>query len=334
MKPATLASSRENSWILPADGNTSADSNFVYGLPMSNNEDSAKGLDGREGVDRAGGGSGLDDPMLRSGPHGEIGPTLPPAPPASPQRQRDWGPGRGDTELPDFLAGPRARLTELWRAIRIFGELMRGFRALHFVGPCVTVFGSARFAEDHVYYRMAREVGGRLARLGVTVMTGGGPGIMEAANRGTKEAGGHSIGCNIKLPMEQQPNPYLDKFVEFRYFFVRKVMLVKYSYAFVVLPGGFGTLDELFEALTLVQTRKIESFPIVLMGVEYWAPMIDFIRGTLVHQATIDPQDPDLLTVTDDPAVAIAAVMRGMSMHGRAGRGRPRPIRALGENPV
>lgn len=283
---------------------------------------------------RGRGGAGEDDPMLRSGPRGEIGEALPPAPPASPEKQVDWGPGRGDRELPEFLAGPRSRLTEFWRALRILGEVVRGFRALHFVGPCVTVFGSARFAEDHVYYRVARDVGARLAGLGVTVMTGGGPGIMEAANRGAKEAGGHSIGCNIKLPMEQKPNPYLDKFVEFRYFFVRKVMLVKYSYAFIVLPGGFGTLDELFEALTLVQTKKIESFPIVLMGVEYWGPMIDFIRETLVRQATIDPADVELLTVTDDPAVAIAAVMRGLSMHEREARRGPRPIRVLGENRV
>src|SRR6185436_6522026 len=161
-----------------------------------------------------------------------------------------------------LLSGPRARLSELARVIRIAGEFLRGFRRLHFVGPCVTVFGSARFKEDHPYYTLARDIGRRLALAGATVMTGGGPGIMEAANRGAKEAGGYSIGCNIRLPLEQQPNPYLDRWVTFRYFFVRKVLLVKYSYAFVIMPGGFGTLDELFEAVTLIQTRKIESFPV------------------------------------------------------------------------
>ena len=153
-----------------------------------------------------------------------------------------------------FLSGPGKRVSELVRAGRIFTEFLRGFRRLHFVGPCVTVFGSARFPEDHVYYRLAREVGAQLAHAGFTVMTGGGPGVMEAANRGAQEAGGRSIGCNIELPCEQEPNPYLDEWVEFDHFFVRKVMLVKYSYAFVVMPGGFGTMDEIFETLTLVQT--------------------------------------------------------------------------------
>src|SRR3954447_10656899 len=140
---------------------------------------------------------------------------------------------------------------------------MRGFRLLHFVGPCATVFGSARFTEDHRYYKMARELGGRLARAGFTVMTGGGPGIMEAANRGAKEAGGYSVGCNIELPREQKPNPYLDRWVTFRDFGIRKLMLIKYSYAFIVLPGGFGTLDEFFSTATLIQTEKIEDFPLV-----------------------------------------------------------------------
>jgi uncharacterized protein (TIGR00730 family) len=146
---------------------------------------------------------------------------------------------------------------ELIRVLRIMVEFVRGFRALHFVGPCVTVFGSARFKEDHPYYALGREVGRELARAGFTVMTGGGPGIMEAANRGAKEVGGRSVGCNIELPAEQKPNQYLDRFITFHHFFVRKVMLVKYSYAFVALPGGFGTLDEIFETATLVQTGKI-----------------------------------------------------------------------------
>ena len=166
---------------------------------------------------------------------------------------------------------------------------MRGFRKLHFVGPCVTVFGSARFTADHAYYVLAREVGQRLARAGFTVMTGGGPGIMEAANRGAKEAGGYSVGCNIELPQEQKPNPYLDRWITFRHFFVRKLMLVKYSYAFIALPGGFGTLDEIFETATLIQTDKIKDFPLVLVGKEYWRPLLDFLRDRLVEAKTIDP---------------------------------------------
>src|SRR5690348_13721481 len=160
------------------------------------------------------------------------------------------------TEI-QFFDSPQNRWENLIYAISVFLGFIKGFRRLHFVGPCVTVFGSARFKEDHPFYQQAREVGAALANMGFTVMTGGGPGIMEAANRGAKEAGGTSIGCNIILPFEQKPNPYLDQMLEFRYFFVRKVMLVKYSYAFVVMPGGVGTMDELFEALTLIQTRKI-----------------------------------------------------------------------------
>lgn len=219
-----------------------------------------------------------------------------------------WRMGPGGEDVPDFLEGPRARVSEFLRATRIFAEFIRGFRALHFVGPCVTVFGSARFAAGHPYYEMGREVGKRIAKTGLTTMTGGGPGIMESANRGAREAGGRSIGCNIILPMEQQPNPYVDKFVEFKYFFVRKVMLVKYSYAFVVLPGGFGTMDELFEALTLVQTRKIENFPVVLMGESYWRPLLEFLQSTMVAAKTISPEDINLLTVTDSPDVAIKAI--------------------------
>jgi len=177
-----------------------------------------------------------------------------------------------------FLEGPQTRSFELARAVRIFLEFMRGFRALHYVGPCVTVFGSARFKADHPYYDMARDLGARLARVGFTVLTGGGPGLMEAANRGAREAGGRSIGCNIELPTEQRPNPYLDRWITFRHFYVRKVMLVKYSYAFVALPGGFGTLDEMFEVATLVQTGKVKEFPIVLLGQEYWRPLTDFVR--------------------------------------------------------
>jgi uncharacterized protein (TIGR00730 family) len=206
-----------------------------------------------------------------------------------------------------FLEGPHPRRTELWMLLRIFREFFRGFRRLHFVGPCVTIFGSARFKDDHPYYSLAREVGAAVSQLGFTVMTGGGPGIMEAANRGAKEAGGYSIGCNIALPFEQSPNPYLDEMLEFRYFFVRKTMLIKYSYAFVVLPGGLGTMDELFESLTLIQTRKIRHFPVVLMGTDYYAPMINFLESMLAA-GTISSSDLDLLMVTDSVEEAMAHI--------------------------
>lgn len=230
-----------------------------------------------------------------------------------------------------FLEGPRRRLFELARAFRIFGELLRGFRALHFVGPCVTVFGSARFRPEHPHYELARRVGALLAAEGWTVMTGGGPGIMEAANRGAKEAGGRSIGCNIQLPFEQAPNPYLDVMVEFRYFFVRKMMLVKYSYGFIVLPGGFGTLDEIFETLTLVQTGKISDFPVVVMGRAYWEPLLRFVDG-MVAAGTISPEDVDRLIVTDSPEEAVAAVRKCAAKHfGGRLPAPPKPHRILGE---
>jgi uncharacterized protein (TIGR00730 family) len=203
-----------------------------------------------------------------------------------------------------MLAGPRPRLEELWRVIRIAVEFIRGFRKLHFVGPCVTVFGSARFPEDHRWYAMAQQVGAELGRRGFTVMTGGGPGIMEAANRGARDVGAPSIGCNIALPNEQKPNPWCDQTVEFRYFFIRKVMLLKYSYGFVVLPGGYGTMDELFETLTLMQTGKIADFPVVIMGKDYWDELDDFIQRRMIPDGTIDKQDRSLVKVTDDPVEA------------------------------
>ncbi len=241
-----------------------------------------------------------------------------------------WG---KDTRSPQdrrMLAGPRSRTEEFFRVVRICTEFIRGFRALHFVGPCVTVFGSARFGEEHRYYKIARESGAALARAGFAVMTGGGPGVMEAANRGARDEAGVSIGCNITLPMEQEPNPYLDKFVEFNYFFVRKVMLVKYSTAFVVCPGGFGTMDEVFETLTLIQTGKVGRFPIVLMGREFWAPLLDqFFEKRLLAEGTISPGDLDLLFVTDEIDEMIDCVTR----HGeeRARAKAPEPIAALGE---
>lgn len=212
-----------------------------------------------------------------------------------------------------FLTGPQSRGFELGWAFGIFRELIRGFRVLHFVGPCVTVFGSARFPEEHEYYELARATGAALSRVGFTVMTGGGPGIMEAANRGACEAGGRSIGCNIELPTEQKPNPYLDKMVLFRHFFVRKIMLVKYSYAFVALPGGLGTHDEVFEATTLIQTGKISNFPVVLMGSDYWRPLLDYMRNTLVAQGTIDQADLDRFIVSDNPD-EVAATLRDATM--------------------
>jgi len=196
----------------------------------------------------------------------------------------------------------------LLRAVRIFLEFMRGFRKFHFLDPCVTVFGSARFAEDHPYYILARSVGFELAKAGFTVVTGGGPGIMEAANRGAKEAGGRSIGCNIRLASPQAPNAYLDSFVTFKYFFVRKVMLVKYSYAFMVLPGGFGTLDEAFETATLVQTRKIEDFPIILLGRDFWRPLMSFLDDTLVGAGTLQAEELRHFHLTDSATEAVDLV--------------------------
>jgi uncharacterized protein (TIGR00730 family) len=204
----------------------------------------------------------------------------------------------------DFLSGRHSRFHETTRLLRIVFEFVRGFRALHYEKAAVTVFGSARFPEGHPYYELARKVGAALAREGFTVITGGGPGLMEAANRGAQEAGGRSIGCNIILPHEQGHNAYLDKVVTFYYFFVRKIMLVKYSYAYIILPGGFGTLDEMSEAITLIQTGKLYDFPMILMGSDYWKGFIDWSRDSLLKNGAISAADLDYLQLIDDPAEA------------------------------
>ncbi len=209
-----------------------------------------------------------------------------------------------------YLAGRNSRRKEFLKVLRIGIEFIRGMRALHFVGPAITVFGSARFKEGHPYYDLARKMGESLAREGYTVITGGGPGIMEAANRGAKEAGGISVGCNIRLPHEQNSNPYLDKVVTFYYFFVRKVMLVKYSYAFVILPGGMGTLDEMTEAITLITTGKIYDFPVILMGKDYWQGFMQWVHEVLVKSGAVSIEDLKVVTITDDPLEAMQIINR------------------------
>src|SRR5437660_6652664 len=206
-----------------------------------------------------------------------------------------------------FLEGPRTRFAEFCTLLKVMRDFLRGFRALHFVGPCVTVFGSARIKPDDPHYELARKMGAAIARLGFTVMTGGGPGIMEAANRGAKEVGGRSVGCNIELPFEQVSNMYLDRSVRLHYLFVHKALLVKYSYAFVVMPGGAGTLDELFEAVTLIQTGKIKNFPIVIMGTDYWKELVGFI-DKMAQRGTISASDLTLIYATDSVEEAIAHI--------------------------
>ena len=221
-----------------------------------------------------------------------------------------WGKASRDIHESRVLSGPHSRFEEFFQLVRIMLDYINGLRALHFMGPCVTVFGSARFGEGHPYYPLAREVGKRMARLGFTVMTGGGPGLMEAANRGAKEGGGRSIGCNIQLPKEQSPNPYVDRWVEFRYFFIRKLMLAKYSYAFLVMPGGYGTADEFFEMATLIQTGKVKQFPLILMDKSYWAPLVAMFKNSMLRQGAIDEKDLDLLYLCDSPEEAANYVRR------------------------
>jgi uncharacterized protein (TIGR00730 family) len=195
--------------------------------------------------------------------------------------------------------------TDPWRVLRIQSEFVEGFGALAELGPAVAVFGSARTKPDDPSYALAREVGRLLARAGFAVITGGGPGIMEAANRGAREGDGTSVGLGIELPFEQGMNDHVDLGINFRYFFARKTMFVKYSQGFIVMPGGFGTFDELFEALTLRQTRKVTAFPLVLLGTDYWCGLVDWIRDTVLERGAINPQDLELLHVTDDPVEAV-----------------------------
>ena len=207
-----------------------------------------------------------------------------------------------------FLAGPQSRLKDFLFTIKVVWEFVKGFRVLHFVGPCITIFGSARFKEDHPYYIQTRELAGKIARTGFTIMTGGGPGAMEAANRGAKDVGGRSVGCNIVLPFEQSPNPYLDRFTNIKYFFVRKVLLLKYSYGLVAVPGGFGTLDELFEVLTLIQTTMIKKYPVVIFGKEYHKNLVAYM-DTMLEEGTISAEDKHLFLLTDDVDEAVEFIV-------------------------
>ena len=251
---------------------------------------------------------------------------------AEDRERPDWGKREPSPEVLTFLRGPQSRLAELNRVLRISAEFVRGFRRLAFLGPCVTVFGSARFGDGHEYYAMARRVGQALARRGFTVMTGGGPGVMEAANRGAQEAGGRSVGCNIQLPHEQVPNPYLDHWIEFRYFFVRKVMLAKYSYAFIALPGGFGTLDEIFEIAVLIQTQKVKKFPVILIGRDFWEPLLDFLRRRPLAAGTISGADLALIQLTDDVEGSIERMAdEAMHQFGLTYGSKLKPRSVLGE---
>ncbi len=258
--------------------------------------------------------------------------TGPSVTPATPKEVRDDE--AFSSQLVDrvLLRGPNPRRREFSLLMGVVRDFLKGFRTLHFVGPCVTVFGSARFNEDHKYYRLAREVGAAISKMGFTVLTGGGPGIMEAANRGAKDVNGRSVGLNIKLPFEQHHNPYLDRSVTLDYFFVRKTLLIKYSYGFIIMPGGFGTLDEMFEALTLIQTKKIRNFPIVVMGSEFWGEMRKFIDAMLAG-GTISPEDLDLIKWTDSIDEAMAHLQEhAVKQFGlRLARGVPHGSKLLGE---
>jgi uncharacterized protein (TIGR00730 family) len=229
-----------------------------------------------------------------------------------------------DRKLLEQVERPAFLNTDPWRALRILAEFVEGFDALAGLGPAITVFGSARVAAGSPTYELAREIGRLLALEGYAVITGGGPGVMEAANRGCQEGGGMSVGCNIELPHEQDINPYVDLGVEFRYFFARKTMFVKYADGFVILPGGFGTMDELFESVTLIQTGKIRHFPVVLVGSEYYGGLIDWMRSRLQAEGMISPGDVDLISVTDDPA-EVVRIIKATSRRRSSGEARPAP---------
>src|SRR5688572_28653904 len=240
-------------------------------------------------------------------------------------------PAAAETEDRILLEGPHSRIKELWLVLRAVRDFIAGFRTLHFVGPCVTIFGSARYPETHPYYGLGRQVGAAVARLGFTVMTGGGSVLMEAANRGARDVGGRSVGCNIQLPQEQAPNRYLDRWVTSRHFFVRKVLLFKYSYAFVALPGGLGTLDELNEALTLIQTKKILHYPVVLMGAAYWRGFLALLED-MVKAGTVSATDLKLFLVTDDLNEALEHIRKhAIEEFKLLKKPRPKPWRLLRE---
>jgi len=246
------------------------------------------------------------------------------------QSSEDFTPA-GSVQEMAFLEGPHSRWKELRFILSVVREFIYGFRKLHFIGPCVTVFGSARFTESHPYYDKARQMGREIVKLGFTVITGGGPGIMEAANRGAKEGGGRSIGCNIVLPKEQMPNKYLDRWVTIDFFFLRKILLTKYSYAFVVMPGGYGTMDEFFEAITMIQTGKIRKFPIILMGKSYHEELFKFIQN-LVQEKTISPPDAEIFLFTDSIEEAINHINKyAIEGFGLKKKRKMKPFKWLGE---
>jgi len=222
----------------------------------------------------------------------------------------------GTTQDEQLLESPRPdefTHTDTWRVFRIMGEFVEGFDELATLTRGVSIFGSARSSPDHPDYKVAQETAALLAHAGFSVITGGGPGIMEAANRGAFEAGGISVGCNIELPFEQKPNPYQTRSLKFKYFFVRKMMFVKYSLGFIIFPGGFGTLDELFEALTLIQTHKISNFPVVLFGSQYWNGLLNWIRDPALKEGKISEKDLQLLHLTDSPAEVVQIVINSQN---------------------
>lgn len=230
-----------------------------------------------------------------------------------------------------FLDGPQSRWQDFKVTIRTVLDFIKGYRVLHFAGPCVTIFGSARFDENHAQYKQARLLGAEIAKLGFTIMTGGGPGIMEAANRGARDVKGRSVGCNIELPFEQHPNPYLDKWVTIKYFFVRKTLLIKYSYAFIVMPGGFGTLDELFESLTLIQTKKIKNFPIVIFDKNFHQNLIEYIDD-MKKGGTISPEDVELMLVTDSIEETVNHIRESITRFGLQYEKKFKPLKWLFED--